>query len=136
MQQRISDYTKQKGNLLISGSYLGSILPTSLAEGILKFSHGGSMWGVTTGEVYGANTKLTFPTEVNSQMYAVPAPDCLLPIGGSYSSFVYTPGNYGAGTVYKGTDYRTFVLGFPFESIKETNQRTRVMQAALGLFNE
>ena len=136
MQQRISDYTKQKGNLLISGSYLGSILPTSLAEGILKFSHGGSMWGVTTGEVYGANTKLTFPTEVNSQMYAVPAPDCLLPTGGSYSSFVYTPGNYGAGTVYKGTDYRTFVLGFPFESIKETNQRTRVMQAALGLFNE
>ena len=134
MQNRISDYAKQGGKLLVSGSYLGSILPTSLAQGTLKFTHGGSMYGVTTGEAFGANTSLTFPTKVNEKTYAVPSPDCLLPAGGSYSTFVYTPGNYGAGIAYQGTDYRTFVLGFPFESIEGTEQRTRVMQAVLGTF--
>ena len=134
MQERISDYTRQGGKLLVSGSYLGSILPTSLAQNTLKFSHGGSMYGVTTGEAFGANTSFTFPTKVNEKSYAVPSPDCLLPVGGSYSAFVYTPGNYGAGIVYKGTDYCTFVLGFPFESIENAQHRSRIMKAALDLF--
>ena len=136
MQKRIADYTRQGGHLLVSGSYLGSILPASLAEGVLKFKHGGSMWGVNTGQVSGANTTLTFPTQVNEKTYAVPSPDCLLPMGNAYSTFVYTPGNYGAGIAYKGTDYRTFVLGFPFESIEGVEQRARVMKAALGVFKE
>ena len=134
MQQRIVDYTSQGGNLLVSGSYVGSILPTSLSNNVLKFSHGGNMWGVTTGQVSGASTTFTFPTQVNEKCYAVPAPDCILPMNGSYSTFVYTPGNYGAGIAYKGTDYRTFVLGFPLESIEENQQRAGVMRAAIGLF--
>jgi hypothetical protein len=121
---------------MVSGSYLGSILPSSLAQNTLKFTHGGSMYGVTTGQAFGANTSFTFPTQVNEKSYAVPAPDCLLPVGGSYSAFVYTPGNYGAGIAYKGTDYRTFVLGFPFESIDGAEQRAKVMKSVLGVFKE
>ena len=134
LQGRIADYTKQGGNLMVSGSYLGSILPASVAQGVLKFAHGGAMWGVTSGQVYGAGTTLTFPTQPNEKTYAVPSPDCILPSGNAYSAFVYTPGNYGAGIAYKGSDYRTFVLGFPFESIEGTEQRARVMKAALGVF--
>jgi hypothetical protein len=92
------------------------------------------MYGVTTGQVFGANTTLSFPTQVNEKSYAVPAPDCLLPTAGAYSTFVYTPGNYGAGIAYKGTDYRTFVLGFPFESIDNAQHRSRIMKVALDLF--
>ena len=134
LQQRIQDYTRQGGHMLVSGSYLGSILPASLAQNTLKFTHGGSMWGVTTGQVSGATSTMTFPTKVNEKSYAVPAPDCLLPVGGAYSTYVYTPGNYGAGIAYKGSDYRTFVLGFPLESIDSTTERARLMKAALGLF--
>ena len=134
LQQRIQDYTRQGGNLFVSGSYLGSILPASLAQNTLKFTHGGSMWGITTGQVSGASSTITFPTKVNEKSYAVPAPDCLLPVGGAYSTYVYTPGNYGAGIAYKGSDYRTFVLGFPFESIESTTERTKVMKAVLNLF--
>ena len=134
LQQRIGDYTKQGGNLMVSGSYLGSILPVSMAQNTLKFTHGGSMWGITTGQVFGANTSFTFPTQVNEKSYAVPAPDCLLPTGGAYSTFVYTPGNYGAGIAYKGTDFRTFVLGFPLESINNAQHRSRIIKAALDLF--
>ena len=134
LQQRIQDYTHRGGHLLVSGSYLGSILPPQLAQNTLKFSHGGSMWGITTGQVSGANSIMTFPTQVNEKSYAVPAPDCILPVSGAYSTHVYTPCNYGAGIAYKGSDYRTFVLGFPFESINEATQRTKVMKAVLGLF--
>ena len=134
MQKHMTNYTSQGGKLLMSGSYLGSILPAQLAQGVMKFSHGGSMWGVTTGQVSGATSTMTFPTKVNEKSYAVPAPDCLLPVGGAYSTYVYTPGNYGAGIAYKGADYRTFVLGFPLESIDSTTERARLMKAALGLF--
>ena len=134
LQLCITNYTSQGGNLLVSGSYLGNIIPTSFAQKTLKFTYGGTMWGVTTGNAFGANTTLTFPTKVNEKSYAVPAPDCLLPTEASYSTFVYTPGNYGAGIAYKGTDYRTFVLGFPLESIEGKQQRAQVMKSALGLF--
>ena len=134
MQERIADYARQGGNLLVSGSYLGSILPASWGESVLKFKHGGSMYGITSGNVYGVNTMLTFPTQANEKSYAVPSPDCILPSGNAYSAFVYAPGNYGAGIAYKGSDYRTFVLGFPFESIEQAQHRARVMKAALGLF--
>ena len=134
LQQRIQDYTRRGGHLLVSGSYLGSILPPQLAQNTLKFSHSGSMWGITTGQVSGANSIMTFPTQVNEKSYAVPAPDCILPVSGAYSTHVYTPGNYGAGIAYKGSDYRTFVLGFPFESIDSTTGRANLMKTVLNLF--
>ncbi len=134
MQERIVDYTRQGGHLMVSGSYLGSILPASVAQGVLKFAHGGAMYGITSGQVYGAGITLTFPTQPNEKTYAVPSPDCILPSGNAYSNFVYTPGNYGAGIAYKGSDYRTFVLGFPFESIENAQHRSRIMKAALDLF--
>ena len=137
MQQLITDYCRRSGNILVSGSYIGSNMnsPSALGftENILKYSFGGSMGGKTSGTIYGANTHFTIPCTVNEKTYAVPAPDCLTPVAPAYSTFIYTPGNYSAGSVYKG-NYRTFVLGFPFESIEGVQQRTRIMSAILGFF--
>ena len=137
MQQLITDYCRRGGNILISGSYIGSNMnsPSALGftENILKYSFGGSMGGKTSGTIYGANTHFTIPCTVNEKTYAVPAPDCLTPVAPAYSTFIYTPGNYSAGIAYKG-NYRTFVLGFPFESIEGVQQRTRIMSAILGFF--
>lgn len=134
LQQQIQDYTSQGGKLIISGSYIGSLFPASFAERILKFTYGGTMQGNTGGQVYGINTQLTFPTQANEKSYPVPAPDCILPSKEAYASFIYTPGNFGAGIVYRGKDYQTFILGFPFESIEGSQLRARVMKAALNLF--
>lgn len=137
IQQLITDYCRRSGNILVSGSYIGSNMngPSALdfTENILKYSFGGSMGGKTSGNIYGANTHFTIPCTVNEKTYAVPAPDCLTPVAPAYSTFVYTPGNYSAGIAYKG-NYRTFVLGFPFESIEEVQQRTRIMSAILSFF--
>ena len=137
MQQLITDYCRRGGNILVSGSYIGSNMnsPSALGftENILKYSFGGSMGGKTSGTIYGASTHFTIPCTVNEKTYAVPAPDCLTPVAPAYSTFIYTPGNYSAGIAYKG-NYRTFVLGFPFESIEGVQQRTRIMSAILGFF--
>lgn len=135
----ITEYTRQGGKLLLSGSYIGSEMnsPSEMqfTESVLKYTNGGSLRGITNGKVSGANEEFTFPTRPNEKTYAVPAPDCLLPIGGAYSTFVYTPGNYGAGIAYKGTDYRTFVLGFPLECIEGAKERGHIMKAILTFFD-
>ena len=140
LRQLLSDYTRQGGNLLLSGSYIGSEMnsPSEIqfTESVLKYTFGGSMLGTTTGTVSGANKQFHFSTRMNEKMYAVPAPDCLLPVGGAYSTFVYTPGNYGAGIAYPGADYRTFVLGFPLECIEGSSQRASLMKAALQFFKK
>ena len=137
LQQLITSYCQKGGNLILSGSYIGSNMnsPTALnfTENILKYSFGGSMLNSTSGEIYGAGTRFNIPRTINEQTYAVPAPDCLTPVAPAYSAFVYNPGNYSAGIAYKGT-YRTFVLGFPFESIQGVKERARVMSAILGFF--
>ena len=89
------------------------------------------MLGLTQGGIFGANTNFQIPTHINERQYAIPAPDCLLPVGKAYPVFVYRDGNYSAGIAYKGADYRTFILGFPFEGIENATHRTRVMSAAL-----
>ena len=135
----LTEYTRQGGKLLLSGSYIGSEMnsPSEMqfTESVLKYTNGGSLRGITNGKVSGANGEFTFPTRPNEKTYAVPAPDCLLPIGGAYSTFVYTPGNYGAGIAYKGTDYRTFVLGFPLECIEGAKERGHIMKAILTFFD-
>lgn len=137
LQQLLTTYCQGGGNLMLSGSYIGSNMnsPTALnfTENILKYSFGGSMINSTSGEIYGANTRFSIPRTINEQTYAVPAPDCLTPIAPAYSAFVYNPGSYSAGVAYKGK-YRTFVLGFPFESIQGVKERARVMSAILGFF--
>lgn len=138
MQQLLTTYCQLGGNLMLSGSYIGSSMngPTALnfTENILKYSFAGSMSNNTSGEIYGADTRFSIPRTVNEQTYAVPAPDCLTPISPAYSTFVYTPGNYSAGIAFKGT-YRTFALGFPFESILGAQERARIMSAILGFFS-
>ena len=138
MQQKLTSYTQLGGKLLMSGSYVGSEMNSpeevEFTENILKYTYGGNLWGITTGKVEGAGSTYTFATGPNEKCYAVPAPDCILPKGGAYPTFIYTPGNYSAAIAYKGTDYRTFIMGFPLESIEGESQRSRIMKAVLGFF--
>lgn len=138
MQRLLTTYCQLGGNLMLSGSYIGSSMngPTALnfTENVLKYSFAGSMSNSTSGGIYGADTRFSIPRTVNEQTYAVPAPDCLTPIAPAYSTFVYTPGNYSAGIAFKGT-YRTFALGFPFESILGAQERAQIMSAILGFFS-
>ena len=132
LRTQIEAYTQQGGTLLISGSHLSQKAGSDTwCENILKFKNGGNVAPQSVQAVTGAQITISLPTLANEATYAVPAPGCLLPCENGYTSFIYTTGNYGAGTVYNGK-YRTFALGFPFESIQDVSQRTHVMKAALN----
>ena len=134
VQEVLTQYCRQGGNLLLSGAYLGNLGSPSFMSQTLKYTYGGSLKHLFSGEVSGAGIRFRVPRTPNEQVYAISAPDCILPSEGAYASFVSTEGGYGAGTAYQGKDYRTFVLGVPLEAITEADYRTHLLRAALQFF--
>lgn len=135
-QQAIAGYCQNGGRLLVSGAYVGSQLgDESFKQNTLKYSYGGNMKHTRSGEIYGTNIRFQIPRTANEKTYAVAAPDCILPQKQAFPAFVYTENNQCAGIAYKGS-YRTFILGFPFESVSEAEQRTHIMRAIINFFNE
>lgn len=59
----------------------------------MKYTYGGSMKHVRSGEIFGTNIRFQIPRGANEQTYAVPAPDCILPAEQAFPVFCYTEGN-------------------------------------------
>lgn len=138
MQRLLTAYCQSGGNLFVSGSYIGSDMSNSqgnreFTEQILKYGYQSSLQDSRSGRISGLGLTLTIPRQVNEQRYAVAAPDVIVPVAPAFPVFAYLPGNQSAGIAYKG-DYRTFVLGFPFESIESEANRATVMAAVLRFF--
>ena len=135
MQRLLTAYCQSGGNLFVSGSYIGSDMSNSqgnreFTEQILKYGYQSSLQDSRSGRISGLGLTLTIPRQVNEQSYAVAAPDVIVPVAPAFPVFAYLPGNQSAGIAYKG-NYRTFVLGFPFESIESESNRATVMAAVL-----
>lgn len=140
MQRILAAYCQSGGNILVSGSYVGSDMSHSqgnreFTEKILRYGYGGSILDNRSGRINGLGRTLSIPRLPNNKRYAVTAPECLVPVSPAFSVFTYSPGKRSAGIAYKG-NYRTFVLGFPFESIESDTDRAMVMAAILRFFGE
>ncbi len=140
MQKLIQEYCMAGGNILISGSYVGSDMVNtpeerSFIREILKYDFAGSIDDSYSGQIYGAGRTFTIPRSINRRSYAVTAPESIIPLDSAFPAFAYTDGNRSAGIAYKGT-YSTFVLGFPFESIMSEMDRAHVMAGILGFFEK
>lgn len=140
IREALTRYCNQGGSLLISGAYLSdgkskNAEGKTFCQNVLKYADQGLTAPLSCEEVSGLNVRFRLPRRANETTHAVPQSGYLYPTGGSFSTFVYTSGNYGAGIAYRG-NYRTFVLGFPFESIPEEGERNHVMKAILGFFEK
>ena len=118
MQRIITSYCQSGGNLFVSGAYVGSDMSGTqgnreFTEKILKYGYQSSMTDKSSNRINGLGRTITIPRAPNETSYAVPAPDCIVPVDTAFPVFTYVPGNQSAGIAYKG-NYRTFVLGFPF----------------------
>lgn len=139
ISRKLTSYCEHGGKVLISGSYLISNTSSGTPESsatlrdLLKFAPGGSLPAGGSGSITGTGIRFSIPRSANPESYAVPTPECLLPTDGSFAAFAYNDGNYAAGTAYRG-NYRTFALGFPFESIRGAAERAHIMKAILGFF--
>lgn len=141
MQRIIASYCRSGGNLFVSGAYVGSDMSGTqgnreFTEKILKYGHQSSLKDKNINRISGLGLTVTIPRLPNENSYAVPSMDCIVPVDTAFPVFTYAPANQSAGIAYKGNDYRTFVLGFPFESIQSDVDRATIMAGILGFFTQ
>lgn len=151
LQQALRGYTDRGGALFVSGAFVATDLWHSpeatesdrdFACGVLHYSFGGNM-ATRRGEVRTVPSRfaarrsdMRFATCLNDSIYRVESPDVLLPAGkGAFTALRYTANNQGAGVAYIGK-YRTFVVGFPFETITDAETRDRFMSQVLRFLTE
>ena len=141
MQRALTAYCRSGGNLLVSGAYIGSDMNDSqgnreFTQNILKYRFDSSLQ--VSGEhigIQGLGRILSIPRLPNERAYPVTTPDCIRPMATAFPVMTYTGRNLPAAVAYKGNDYRTFIMSFPFESIREEAGRTAVMASILHFFS-
>ena len=141
MQRALTSYCQSGGSLLISGAYVGSDMTTQgnreFIQNTLKYRYGNSLQTAEDNiAIQGLGRTIRIPRLPNEQAYPVTAPDCILPMSPAFSVMTYANGNASAAVAYKGNDYRTFVMGFPFESIQAEADRTAIMASVLQFLNK
>ena len=132
---RLRDFTRQGGALLVSGSYLGEesqrhVPAQSLLHEVLHAVGGGHVADWSVQGIHGLGTTLEIPRWINPEHYPVLHPEMLSPVDGAFTPFVYEQGHGSAAVAYRG-DYRSVVLGFPFEAIRSASDRDLVMASLL-----
>jgi hypothetical protein len=151
MQLAIRHFTSQGGRIFVSGSYVATDLWNGVGANVdaQKFARevlhyrlqGGRATTRGAAAVKRSQAKLSsatyhFNTELNNECYAVESPDAILPADKqSFIVMKYPDCGLSAAVGYKG-DYRSLVVGFPFETITDSASRDRLMSEVLTFLNE
>lgn len=157
MQTWITEYCRAGGRVFVSGSYVASDIwhnplasPSSadmdFAKNILKYkwledkaSKSGKIKSIPS-PLAGAPKSMEYYNSPNEESYEVESPDAILPVGeGAMQAFRYADNGKPAGIVFggNGTDnWRTVVLGFPFEAITDASLRQQMMKSILDYLNK
>jgi len=146
LQARITDYCRVGGTIFVSGAYVGSDLwnteqaketDRQFAQNVLKYKFRTGHAAVTGNvkSVFSPYPQLKgdyhFYNRLNPEVYAVESPDAIEPADkNSHTIFRYSENNISAGIAYSG-DYKTCILGFPFETISDESQRNQFMRGLL-----
>ena len=134
MQRALQQFTAHGGSLLVSGAYVGSDMPLKdeqdFLSSVLKCQYGGCSHAATD-DIKGLGTSFQYWKQLNEEHYAATSADILTPVGAAITAMQYADG-YGAAIGYQGTDYRLFVMGFPFECIKSTQKQASIMRGILN----
>ncbi|KAA6306583.1 hypothetical protein EZS27_041757, partial [termite gut metagenome] len=151
MQEAVTDYCHSEGNIFVSGAFIASDLwdtpltnkeDRDFAANVLKYKWRTGQAAIT-GKVKSVVSpyssfkgRYTYYNELNPESYVVESPDAIEPAtSDAYTIFRYMENNLSAGVAYKG-DYRTCVLGFPFESLRTAKEREVLMKNILDFFDD
>ena len=150
-RKAITDYCRNGGHLFVSGAYVGTDLwdngevdeeGIAFATQVLKYT-----WRTNLAAVTGSFKSVASPfasfsgtyhwyNELNEESFVVESPDGIEPASSdAFTIFRYAENNLSAGVAYKG-DYKTCILGIPFESVKTQDARDQLMRAVLTFFEE
>ncbi len=158
LQDKIRKFTQTGGSIFVSGSYIATDLwdnpfsSEATAKADKEFATGvlGYHWRVgqatVEGDVYEVQSrfpqfnggKFEFSNELNSDMYAVESPDCVYPADDAKGATImrYSENNLIAGIANNAGNYRTVVMGFPFETVKGADSRLKMMRQVLNFLTD
>lgn len=147
MMNKLKELTVNKQHVFMSGAYLGSdihltkdTVAKDFAADVLRFkwrsNHASKTGIVYTTDLAAPSFKgnMVFNTDYHPDVYTVEAPDAIEPLGiNAVTAFRYSENNASAGIMYNG-DYKTVIMGFPFEAIIAEKERDKLMQQVLEYF--
>ena len=134
MRNTLQKYCQNGGALLVSGAYVGSDMTSDEEQlfltDVLKCRYAGRSLA-SSGTVNGLGTTLDYWNELNANHYAATSVDVLQPVKPAFTAMQYADGQ-DAAIAYKQGNERLFVMGFPFECIKDRQKRLSIMQGILN----
>ena len=134
MRKTLTDYTRRGGALLVSGAYIGTDIMGTEEERFvsetLKCTYGGQ-YRAENNQVNGLGTVIPYYNMLNEEHYAATSADILRPAAPAFTVMQYADGQ-DAAVAYKGRDYRSFTMGFPFECIKDEQKQGSIMRGILN----
>ena len=152
LQQQVRDFTASGGSLFASGCYIASDLwngvnatpeDREFARKVLHIAFNGDMATrrgvarVVASPMRMPRQDIAFNREPSREHYAVESPGCIMPVGKSaFIAMRYPTNNQSAAVGYKGEDYRSVVMGFPFEVILHEEQRDALMAGVLNFLSQ
>lgn len=136
LQSKLRSYAKSGGRILVSGAYVGSDMTQpherSFMSDVLKTTFTGTDTNAGNNMVDGLGLSFDIIRQINDRHFAAISVDRIAACDGrSFAAMRYQDGST-AGVAYDGTDYKSFVMGYPYECINNVRTRQQVMKGLLG----
>jgi len=135
MQTQIANYLMRGGRILVNGAYFATDMKSNVEQEWLakffKVSAAGSNQDNYNSIINGLGSQFDIYRAINEEHYGAYSPDILQPLDTAFSVMKYAD-NTSAAVAYKGSDFRTFVMAFPFECIKNKEIRNRIMRGIVA----
>lgn len=136
LQSKLRSYAKSGGRILVSGAYVGSDMTQpherSFMSDVLKTTFTGTDTNAGNNMVDGLGLSFDIIRQINDRHFAATSVDRIAACDGrSFAAMRYQEGST-AGVAYDGTDYKSFVMGYPYECINNVRTRQQVMKGLLG----
>lgn len=161
MQKALRAFAAGGGNILVSGSYIGtdiwgSVFPvkkdSTLTANSIRFASEVLGYRFAAGQAsrtakvrgvknpladYSALGTFGFLNEINSRCYCVESPDGIVPASGSGKTLMrYADTGISAGVGYEGTGHRAVSLGFPIETLCSAEHIDSIIGTTLEFFKK
>ena len=134
IRSALQNYIRRGGALLVSGAYIGTDIAgmeeEQFVSQVLKCTFGGRNTS-NSDTIDGMGTQISYYNTLNEEHYAATATDILKPTQNAFAVMRYANGE-DAAVAYKGKDYRSFTMGFPFECIKSKQKQGSIMRGILN----
>ena len=151
VQNALAQYAQRGVHLFVSGAYVASDLwcnpltkslesDQRFATEVLKYKWRNSR-AALTGNVRMVRSplqlgvgELNYANALNAEQYIVESPDAIEPADSTGFTVMRYPENNLSAAIASQGSYKTFVMGFPFESITQAFSREKLMKTIIDFF--